>query len=74
MSKCKKCKKGYTGDCMLTNDVCVFCHYKINAWDSNGVLITKKESHKRYVDMMKHIKRLKKDLHKKGKHISKFLP
>lgn len=44
MSKCKKCKLNISGDCMLTIGICVFCHYGINSWDSNGQLVTKKES------------------------------
>ncbi len=46
---CKKCKEHHNPDCMLTgnskvNNVCVFCHYKTNFWDSNG------QSIKRNVD------------------------
>ncbi|MBU3912163.1 MAG: HNH endonuclease [Candidatus Omnitrophica bacterium] len=26
---------------MLTNGVCVFCHYKTNEWESNGQIIKK---------------------------------
>jgi len=42
--KCKKCKREVRGDCMLTTGVCVFCHYKIHEWDSNGQLVTEKEA------------------------------
>ena len=41
---CKKCLEFVDGDCMLTTGVCVFCHYKINTWDSNGMLVKKKDS------------------------------
>jgi sucrose-6-phosphate hydrolase SacC (GH32 family) len=29
---------------MLTTGICVFCHYNINSWDSNGQLVTKKQA------------------------------
>ena len=41
---CKKCYEFITGDCMLTNDVCVFCYYKIDSWDSNGIPLDKKDA------------------------------
>lgn len=42
--KCKRCKKIVSGDCMLTNGVCVFCWYGTKTWDSNGQLVTQKEA------------------------------
>jgi|GEM_PF-6584136 len=41
---CKKCRKLVRNDCVLTTGVCVFCHYHIRTWDSNGQLVTKKEA------------------------------
>jgi hypothetical protein len=41
---CKKCKLNISGDCMLTTGICVFCHYKIDSWDSNGELVTKEQA------------------------------
>jgi len=41
---CKKCKIDISGDCMLTNDICVFCYYQIDSWDSNGQIITKDDA------------------------------
>jgi len=41
---CKKCKMQISGDCMLTNGICVFCYYHITSWDSNGIEITKQEA------------------------------
>ena len=46
---CKKCKKDISGDCVLTGrpdveGVCVFCHYGIDSWDSNGQLVTKDQA------------------------------
>ena len=44
MGYCKKCFELLSNDCMLTNGVCVFCHYQTKAWDSNGRLVSKKEA------------------------------
>jgi len=46
---CKKCKQDISGDCILTGRpdverVCVFCHYGIDSWDSNGQLVTKNDA------------------------------
>jgi len=40
---CKKCKLNISADCCY-DKVCVFCYYNIKSWDSNGILITKKEA------------------------------
>lgn len=47
--KCKVCNKGYTHDCMLTNGVCVFCHYNVKSWNCNGIEVSREESHREYV-------------------------
>jgi len=44
MGYCKKCFEHISGDCMLTNGICVFCYYKTNSWDSNGSLVRKKDA------------------------------
>jgi len=41
---CSKCKRIVSGDCMLNTGVCVFCHYGIHDWDSNGRLVTEREA------------------------------
>ena len=46
---CKKCGQDISGDCILTGrpdveGVCVFCHYNIDSWDSNGQLVTKDDA------------------------------
>ena len=43
MGYCKKCFEHIRNDCLLTNDICVFCYYKTNEWDSNGQLVKKKD-------------------------------
>jgi len=45
---CKKCGLDISGDCVLTNGICVFCFYHTNSWDSNGQLVTKDQA-TRYV-------------------------
>ena len=44
MGYCKECFDHLSNDCILTNGVCVFCHYKTKTWDSNGRLVSKKEA------------------------------
>ena len=44
MAYCKKCFEHITNDCILTNDICVFCYYKTNEWESNGKILAKKEA------------------------------
>jgi hypothetical protein len=41
---CKICKRDIYADCMLTIGICVFCHYKIHSWDSNGQLVKEKDA------------------------------
>jgi len=41
---CKECFEDIYPDCMLTNNKCVFCHYKTRQWDSNGQIIKKKDA------------------------------
>lgn len=41
---CKVCLEDISADCMLTNGICVFCHYQIDEWDSNGQLVKKKDA------------------------------
>ncbi|PIV63390.1 MAG: hypothetical protein COS11_07680 [bacterium (Candidatus Ratteibacteria) CG01_land_8_20_14_3_00_40_19] len=43
MGYCKECFEHIRSDCVLTNGVCVFCHYKTNEWDSNGQIVKKKD-------------------------------
>lgn len=40
---CKKCKLNISPDCCY-DKICVFCYHNIKEWDSNGMLITKKEA------------------------------
>ena len=44
MGYCKKCFDHLSNDCIFTNRVCVFCHYRTKTWDSNGRLVSKKEA------------------------------
>lgn len=46
---CKKCKRKIYADCMLigkpdVEGICVFCHYNIHSWDSNGQLVKEKDA------------------------------
>ena len=46
---CKKCKENISPDCILTGEpkaegICVFCYYDTALWETNGIVITKKES------------------------------
>jgi len=41
---CKICKRDIYPDCILTIGVCVFCHYNIHSWDSNGQLVKEKDA------------------------------
>lgn len=58
---CKKCKLNIRADCMLDTGICVFCFYKIENWDSNGLVVTKQEAIGRDP---KRIKRILKKLEK----------
>ena len=44
MGYCKKCFDHFSGDCILSNGRCVFCHYGTQEWESNGRVIPKKEA------------------------------
>ena len=50
---CKKCHKDISPDCMLTNGICVFCHYKTNEWESNGQIIKKRKAIINYKSLLK---------------------
>lgn len=41
---CKKCYEDISPDCVLTNNICVFCHYGTKKWESNGEVINKKDA------------------------------
>lgn len=41
---CKKCNINISPDCIYDISICVFCYHNIKSWDSNGMLITKKEA------------------------------
>jgi 5-methylcytosine-specific restriction endonuclease McrA len=41
---CKECFEDISPDCMLQNNICVFCYYKIGEWDSNGKIVRKKDA------------------------------
>ena len=58
MMRCPICHYWVSGDCVLTGrpdveGVCVFCHYGIKDWDSNGQLVTKKEATYMDIDFSK---------------------
>lgn len=57
---CKKCYEDISPDCMLTNNICVFCHYGIAEWESNGEVVSKKDATVNYknffVSYVKHFK------------------
>lgn len=44
MAYCEQCLEEISCDCMLSNGICVFCHYGIDEWETNGKKITKSES------------------------------
>lgn len=41
---CKKCLEDISPDCVLSNGVCVFCHYNTKTWESNGEIVSKKHA------------------------------
>lgn len=41
---CKKCLEDVYPDCVLSNGVCVFCHYNTKTWESNGEIVYKKQA------------------------------
>jgi len=54
MSYCKKCFEEVSNDCILTNGICVFCHYHIDDWDTNGHVVTKKQSIRNHSNIFLH--------------------
>ena len=59
MGYCKKCHKHISADCFLDIGVCVFCYYKIDDWDSNGAIVTKKEAMKEGEKVFRYFKSFK---------------
>ena len=60
---CKECLEDISPDCMLTNGRCVFCHYKIKEWESNGLIVKKKDAIVDYRNFfMSYVKYYKKTL------------
>ena len=44
MGYCRNCFEHIDGDCLLDSGICVFCFYKTDAWDSNGLLVKRKDA------------------------------
>lgn len=72
---CKKCLEFIRADCMLENNICVFCYYKTKSWDSNGQVVKKSEAitnyHKTFMDWRKPFIKYYKDLNKTIKTLPK---
>lgn len=72
---CKKCLEFIRGDCLLENNICVFCYYNINEWDSNGIKVLKSEAivnyYKCFNDWRKEFTNYYKDLTKQIKKLPK---
>lgn len=47
MGYCKSCFDEISNDCLLTNEVCVFCYYKTNEWETNGQVVKRRDSIKK---------------------------
>lgn len=71
---CKVCLEDISPDCVLTNGKCVFCHYQIKEWDSNGQLVKKKDAIITYKNFFKNYVEYYKKTLKKLKVMHNKLP